>query len=318
MHDTLHAQASPCDSCMTLKQLLGKWGKEGDALASFQLLDGEGVVLVDHVRRIARETIYGGDHPRQALRVVHNNGGRCRDTIIAADRPFILHRSSEWESEPVDIPILPAREFLCKSLLSPNSIFIGGWVGLMHGSVDKRHGFLRTFPAYGLSVGGTFGRELELVFNVEVITTTVRNGIPLFLSLRWSPLVGKKVESALHYAPNACQFIGPKDRVRRPPKSVCAEEEESVQSDSSVFAVEERWTVPVPYAPFLYVEIGVILGGDALVGSSRGFFGDDFAHDLKGFGVGATLVKPFIVSLGYRHSTWSSHTLIVMLGAELW
>jgi len=315
-HHTLRAQVSPCDSCATVKQLLGKWGKQAEASASFQLLDEDGAVLVENMQRVTRGTVRIGAHPRQALRLFHDDGGRCRDTIILIDRPFTLHRPSERGSERVNIPILPAREFLCESLRSPNSIYIGGGVGMLWGIDDEEHERDRILPTYRLNFGGTIGREVELALSAEFISTSRQAAIPFFLTLRWSPFGGKKVESALHYVPSACQFTGPDDDARQPPKSVCASVDGAVRSDHSVYVVEERWSVPVPFTPFVYAEAGLILNGDALVG--RSLYGTHSVDDLKGGGVGATLIKPLVVALGYRHSTLSSHTLILWLGAEFW
>jgi len=312
---------SSCDSCMTLREIVGEWGHAGASGASFELRGERGGLLVERVRRITRETIHQGDRPRQGLHVWYGAGDRCRDTIIAANEALLLRQGS------VAIPILPAREFVCDELLSTNTLFVGGGALLTHAGAEieepeigsgKEGGFDQLIPGLHLLAGGPVMKDVEIALGGEVFRMHGRIRIPVFAHLRWRPFGGMRTESTLHYVPSACQFMGPGDKGLEPPRSLCAPAGASGAGDSTVYVVEERRPVPIPFSPFLYGEGGFILNGGGYVAIEQGPSLNNRVpvRNIIGAGVGIPIIYPVVITLGYRYSSLNAGAMVLTLTAE--
>src|SRR3954464_125263 len=88
----LRAQTQPCDSCATVADMLVRWEVTGVTADQFNIANGEGRILLDHVRRITRGTIYLDGLPRQGIRVLYGEHELCRDTMFLFDTPMSLRR----------------------------------------------------------------------------------------------------------------------------------------------------------------------------------------------------------------------------------
>lgn len=315
------AQSSACDSCMSLREILAEWNHPEGAGKIFELRSGSGRALVDRVRRITRVTIFDGDRPRQGLHVWYGAGDRCRDTIIVASEQLLLRGGS------IEIPILPAREFVCDDLLSTNTLFIGGGVLVTHAGADveepeigsgEEGGFDQAVAGFRLYAGGPVGRDIELVLAGEVFTMHGRIRIPVSGQIRWRPFGGLRTESALHFVPSACQFMAPGDKGLEPPKRACSPAPSSTPGDSTVYVVEERTPVPIPFTPYFYGEGGFILNAGGFVAIEQGPSLNNRmpVRNLVGAGVGMPIISPLVITLGYRYSTLNSHAILFTLAAE--
>jgi hypothetical protein len=332
-----------------VRWLLAEWEPDRESVAPIQLRSEDGRVLVDRVQRITRETIVYDGHPVQCLRVWYGEGERCRDTVVLNRSALTLHRDAD-ESKSIDLPILPAQEFLCDDLLQINGVFVGIGltaiylgpepVGSFSDMEDRRRGHIFDREAYetwraqaaNLAVGGRFFLgvrgpfKVEATLGFELYSANEAVGIPLLAGIRWFPFGELRISSKYHYAPNACQFMTSGDKAARPPKSACRPGDALSEKDSTVYVVEERWASRPEFVPFLYAEAGVVFEGPGSSMSARpSLFGrptlfntDESVPYMVGIGVGLPIVGPLTLGLGYRHVGEKANTVMFSATAELW
>jgi hypothetical protein len=303
----MRAQA-PCDSCMRVAKVLDKWHLTGAPDQDIQLRDGRNTLVADHVRRIARETIYLGDIARQGLHVWYADGYPCRDTLLAMNGPLWLKRGADGaSSDQAAVPIVPASEYSCSALESTSGRFLG--FGVM-ASNNPNPRFWNSDKIIGggyALAGGRLGPGVEMALGMNVFSIDYSTHFPVYGHIRWYPFGGPRVNSMLHYVPRKCQFMSPGDTAVGPPLSECSANGAQEGRDSTVYVLEERWIAQRTYVPFLYAESGFeIIDG---LRQSYGF--------LIGFGAGLPLPDPFIVTLGYRHLDPDIATVTATVGVVL-
>jgi hypothetical protein len=111
----------------------------------------------------------------------------------------------------------------------------------------------------------------------------------------------------LTYIPGNCQFMAPGDTAPDVPDVSMLPAIGA--TDSTVYCVESRHSVPQAFSPFVYGEAGFVLNGpfDG-AGPLPSLNGADYGQYVAGAGIGLPIAGYVIASVGYRYLRLNNRT----------
>lgn len=261
---------------------------------------------------IRRDTLQLAGETVQAVRLFWSDSGNCRDTLIQANHVEALVMGlTLGKVPPLYVPVLPVREFVLMSepKLRTSWAEIGGFAA--YGGSDKSEerpeqiGFNSVYLGGDVVVapfGSMLGDHLSLGLGAGLTFEGGRMRIPALGQLRWT-FTSSEVRTGVRFEPDACTFscVGvatdtaavPDGYVQRPgPDSV----------DRAALLLRERVIVRNTFAPYVFVEGGLIFNGPFEGSGARPSENpENYGQYLFGLGAGIPIVGNLHAQLAYRY-----------------
>lgn len=301
----LYAQTATPSECEPCKRP-GVLAAFSDSTMDVQFTDG---TLLRGVRSAARTSTPSSEHPQQAYRFTYTEGGRCRDTIVAAELvTSFLHEGIGGTHDPLRYPVLPAREAFNRTHLTIKRSFVE-FTGLLgYGGSDTSSRKIGFGSAYGAleaivaPLGDALGDNFTAAIGGGALFEGGRTRFPLYLQLRYDLVSNGTIESVFRYSPDSCHFSLPGSHDLAPISSDYSERL-TPRADSGVIMMEEKTLIRSTFRPFAYIEGGTLFDATfAGSGTPNNAVNPEFRKPLLlGAGIGVPIADVVILTLGYRY-----------------